>query len=839
MSPGRIDFEGLNTKLLAQAREMLPAWLPGGRIKGREYFCAGLQGGAGKAGEGSCKVNVATGRWSDFATGEKGGDLVSLYAAIHRLGQGEAAKQLADGLGHTLAPPRAPGTAPRRAPPEPTLPPPDGTPEPSLEHPRHGTPSRIWTYRTPEGKPWYYVARYDTQEGKEFCPWTWGHDDRRGVDTWLMRGPNPPRPLYNLHLLTKHPTRAVMVCEGEKAADAAQNIFGDLYVCTTWSNGARALDKTDWAPLHGRKNVILWPDADRHLVGDERQAERLGLKVGDLVPYEAQPGPAAMHQLAEMLIPHVETVKVIDVGIDDMRPDGWDAADARAAGWKLEDAVRWAKPRVRECRKPAPPVEAVAPPPTLPTATPDTGKDYVPDEKAHLTDLGNAIRLVARHGTYMRYCSAWKLWLVWDGQRWCPDRTGASVRRAKETVQHLYKAAWEITDDEARAKVVKHALKSESSGAIASMLTLAGTEPGIPVEPEQLDQDPWLLNVQNGTLDLRTGALRPATREDYITRLIRVPYDPAAACPMWEAYLEKFQPKDEIRRFLQRAIGYGLTGSVQEQVMFFFYGKGGNGKSTFLDTFQAILGDYAREAEADLLIASNLDKHPTGLADLQGARLVRTSETGEGKRLAEALTKKLTGGDRLKARKLYQDFFEFSPTHKLFVDTNHKPVIRGTDHAIWRRIRLVPWSETIADDQRDLQFKDKLRPEYPGILAWAVRGCLEWQKHGLGLPEDVAKATKAYRAEMDVLGDFLEECCHQIPGVPTRLSELYAAYKEWCEEAEEYVLTKKKFAMQLMERGFDRRESHGVTSYLGLTLSNGHPEALSERPFSASGGDSW
>jgi len=441
-------------------------------------------------------------------------------------------------------------------------------------------------------------------------------------------------------------------------------------------------------------------------------------------------------------------------------------------------------------------------------------------EEIHETDLGNALRLVRLHGKDLHYCHPWGKWLVWDGRRWAKDATAEVVRRAKDTIRRIYAEASSEPDEERRKALAKHALKSESEARIRAMLALAESEPGVPVLPEDLDRDPWLLNCQNGTLDLRTGELRPHRREDLITRIIPVPYDPDASCPQWEAFLNRIMDGNQnLIRFIQRAVGYSLTGDVSEQVFFMCYGTGANGKTVFLRTLLALLGEYGKPVDPELLMAHTGEVHPTIRADLMGARLAVAIETEEGRRLNETIVKWLTGGDKLKARFMRQDFFEFEPTHKIWLATNHKPVIRGTDYAIWRRIRLIPFNVTIPVEEQDTRLPEKLREELAGILAWAVQGCLEWQRNGLGVPEEVKRATEGYRAEMDILAAFIADCCIIDKRAKVKASDLYKAYVEWCEENGERELSQRAFGMRLTERGFERqRSTRGTHLWLGIGL---------------------
>jgi putative DNA primase/helicase len=423
------------------------------------------------------------------------------------------------------------------------------------------------------------------------------------------------------------------------------------------------------------------------------------------------------------------------------------------------------------------------------------------------TDLGNAERLVARHGSDLRYVHPWRKWLVYDGRRWRHDDAGEVARRGKDTVKAMYREAAEgigrIDKD-----LAKHAMRSEAKERIAAMIGLAESEPGIPVRPEQLDADPWLLNVQNGTIELRTGKLRAHSRKDLLTKIAPVEYHPDAEAPRWEAALAEWLPSEALRQFVQRLIGYCLTGDVSEQVLPFLHGPGANGKTTLINAILAMTGDYGQQAAPDLLLAKH-GAHPTELADLFGARLVVSVEVEDGRRLAESLVKQLTGGDKIKARRMREDFWQWDPTHKVLLVANHRPVVRGTDHAIWRRIKLVPFDVTIPKEKQDQRLPEQLRAELPGILAWAVRGCLAWQREGLGEPEEVKAATATYRSEQDALAGFIQECCFVSPHAEARATALYEAYQGWCRANGEHEENQRRFGGRLRERGF---ESCDITS---------------------------
>jgi putative DNA primase/helicase len=446
----------------------------------------------------------------------------------------------------------------------------------------------------------------------------------------------------------------------------------------------------------------------------------------------------------------------------------------------------------------------------------------------NLTDLGNARRLVHRHGRNLRYCWLWRKWLVWDGKRWVKDDTGEVYRLAKETVSSIYQEAAAAPNDEARKELGKHATRSEAGARIKEMVDLARSD--VPVMPDELDASPDLLNTESGTIDLRTGELREHRREDLITKIAPTTYRPDAAAPTWEAFLERVLPGEDLRAFVQRAVGYSATGDTSEQCMFINHGGGANGKSTFQEAIAAALGDYAMRAPTEMLLAKRSDGVPNDVARLKGARFVSASETEEGRRLAESRIKDLTGQDTITARFMKAEWFDFAPTHKLWLSTNHKPEIRGTDAAIWRRIRLVPWAVTIPPAEQDKKLPIALRHELAGILAWVVRGCLQWRREGLQAPDEVRKATGEYRAEMDVLAGFLVECCELDTGHWEYAKDLYECYKRWCDENGERPEPQRKFGGRLGERGFqrDRGGSRGAGIWRGVRLTEGEKEALRE-----------
>ncbi len=441
---------------------------------------------------------------------------------------------------------------------------------------------------------------------------------------------------------------------------------------------------------------------------------------------------------------------------------------------------------------------------------------YPPADSAYrCTDSGNSQRFVAQWKDRVRWCAPLNRWLVWDGSRWAEDKTERLMDMAKRTARSIYVEAGATQDDARRSELGRWARLSEQAGRLQAMVKLA--KPDLAILPNALDADPMLLNCTNGTLDLRTGSLRAHAPEDLVTKLVPVEYDPEATCPRWEGFLERtFQGDPDLIRFVQRAVGYTLTGSGKEQVLFLLYGTGANGKSTFLEALRALLGEYGRTSGSGTFLEKGRSGVPNDIARLAGARLVTAQEVEGGARFAEAAVKQLTGSDTIQARFLYAEYFEFRPEFKLFLAANHKPVIRGTDHAIWRRIRLIPFSVTIPDAEQDKNLIEKVKEELPGILTWAIRGCLDWQGCGLGSSAAIASATGEYRAESDILGGFLSECCVIGSEYTASASDLYTNYKAWAERNGEPVASQTAFGRQLGERGFRKTKKSGHSFWKGL-----------------------
>ena len=441
------------------------------------------------------------------------------------------------------------------------------------------------------------------------------------------------------------------------------------------------------------------------------------------------------------------------------------------------------------------------------------------------TDLGNAERFIDQHGEDVRFCEKWGRWLIWDGQRWKIDESSEIIKRGHETVRAIYREAAITTDDDQRKKIAKHALGSEARTKVENMIKSA--IPYLPISPNQLDQDAMLLNCANGMVDLKTGNLLPHDKSKMMTKLAEVEYDPESECLRWIAFLDMVMAGDkDLQYFLQCAAGYSLTGRTDEHCIFFPYGLGANGKTTFTETIRRYLGDYAQRIDIEALMQSygRGQSATPYLANLAGARFVLSSEVPENRKLNESLVKDLTGGDSLTARYLFGNPFTFEPTHKLWIFGNYKPRITGTDYGIWRRIRVIPFNVTIPENIRRpmSEVLAMFEEEFSGILTWAVRGCLFWQSSGLEMPEAVKDATSEYQTEQDLVQQFLEEQCEMHTDFLVLKDDLYSAWRTWCENAGEESAkrrSKKWLTRQMTDRGFEHG-GRGKKWLNGVQLTN-------------------
>lgn len=416
-------------------------------------------------------------------------------------------------------------------------------------------------------------------------------------------------------------------------------------------------------------------------------------------------------------------------------------------------------------------------------------------------DILAANQFVERFGSEFLYCDTWKKWLVWDGARWSDDK--------------LLRAFGSSTVIAAASEVKRH--KAERISA-----TLRVAQPMLAVAAEDFNKNPWVLNCSNGALDLQAMKLTEHRREDRNTSLCPTPYEPEAKCPLWEKFLlEIMGGNTALVGYLQKLAGYSLTGVIREHILPIAYGSGANGKSTFLKTLRKVMGpDYASESAPDLLLTKDRGAHPTERADLAGKRLVTTIEVEDGRHLAENFVKQLTGGDEIKVRRMRENFWTLEPTWKIFMATNNRPEIKGMDFGVWRRIRLIPFSVTIPPAGQDPALGDKLQAEASGILAWAVRGCQEWQKTGLQDPPAVMDATNDYKVDSDIMGRFFSDCCVILPSLRAPAGTLYELFKGWYEtEFNGEPMSGTAFGRRLTELGFQVEKVGGKKWRLGIGIA--------------------
>jgi putative DNA primase/helicase len=437
------------------------------------------------------------------------------------------------------------------------------------------------------------------------------------------------------------------------------------------------------------------------------------------------------------------------------------------------------------------------------------------------TDAGNAEAFELLYGNRFRYDHSKGKWFVWSGRYWAEDKDKEADRTALLTARARRFAAALITDPDAAKKRIKWAMDSEAVWRREAMLKSASSIRFLASLTSDFDCNPMLLTVGNGTLNLKSGHLGKTRPEDLITRASNIDFNPSARCPRWRGFLEEVFANDrELIDFIQRAVGYSLTGDTREQCLFVLYGSGANGKSTFLETIRRLLdGHVVTTPFSTFMLHVNQNGPRNDLAALQGARLVLASEVGQQARFDESVVKRVTGQDIISCRFLYGEFFEYKPQFKIWLATNYKPVIRGNDNAIWRRIRLVPFSQQFDGNNADRLLLDKLEAELAGILAWAVEGCLAWQKRGLGKAVAVESATQEYRRESDQFGRFFGERCVRGKQSQTQGKALYEAYVEWCVRTSEKPASNPVFAAALAERGIAKKRSRKGVVYQGVELA--------------------
>ena len=600
-----------------------------------------------------------------------------------------------------------------------------------------------YDYTDEAGNLLYQVLRFEPKDFRQRRP-----DGKGG---WINNLDGVKRVPYQLpRILQALEAKPVFIVEGEKDVHTLKDL-GAGFTATTCAGGANGW-RDEFKEYFKGRYVAIIPDND-------------------------EPGRKFAETVAKSIHKVAKSVKVVHIpGL----PDKGDITDWVNQGHTYDDLM--------ELCDNTPEYEP----------SPDVVADVVAEvNRLHgaaidgfpLTDLGNAERFIAEHGDNIKYHVKMGEWLIWDGRRWCPDEVGKIWQLMESTVRRMYDLLPETTSEHARDDLYKFIKRSEQRERLNAALELAKTLPDVAVLPEDLDADPELFNCWNGTVDLRTGEFREHRKSDLITKISKVNYDPKAKAARWDRFLgEVFAGNQELINFVQRAIGTCLTGIAKDRALFILYGKGANGKSVFLNTITALLGDYAKDTSINTFLETRPKDATNDLARLEGARFVTASEAEDGSAFHEALIKKTTGEDSITCRFLYKEEFTYKPTFKVFIATNDIPRIKSMSYAMKDRIKIVPFKVRFYAKEeekvpiRDENLTEKLTAELPGILNWAIEGYNQWKTDRLNTPKVVRDEVEAVFESMDVLGGFLEECCILHPKYSIPTSELWSRYLEYCAE---------------------------------------------------------
>ena len=681
-----------------------------------------------------------------------------------------------------------------------------------------------WTYKNATGALLGYVVRYTDDKGeKSYRPWTFGSYSKNVSPVWkCTTWTSGRRPLYGLDKLAARPTAKVLLCEGEKAADAAQVLMPGM-VCITWPGGSNGYRYVDWTPLAGR-NILLVHDAD--IAGEQ-----------------------AMTGVAGYLLALGCTVRLLDTSC---RPLGWDFADALAEGWTSDDIVTFAEDRItpltsREIEKrieeekktvqsqPLPQPDDLPPqnvliegesiripdipdtqPPNVVPIKPHTGvketSEFNPTDPAQFFSHSNLARLWVEKNPDWIFCNTWSKWLQWDGSRWLIDErksiNWAVTQEMKLAGTWLESMSLSVKDRRALANIANIRSVMEAASCIPSVVRIG----------DDFDTNPMLLGTPEGVVDLTTGILREPNREDMITKQTLVA-PKRGPHPTWDKVVARATKGDKsVAAYFQRWWGYMLTGSCKEESMLMCVGAGASGKTKYL-LVADILGDYLQEADIGMLMENKQERHSSELASLEGARIVRCTEPEEGSRFNESVLKRLTGREKISARKLYSEVHTYTVQFKIILGSNFRPSLKSTGEEIRRRIHFVDFPETIPESERDYDLDKKLEAEYPAILQWMIDGCLEWQRIGLAKPDAIKSSTADYLDEEDTLGHWLQEKCISGAGHRVLSADAYKSYAGYVQSHGEGVVSQKRFSQRLDSRGYGKERTGKGRWITGLDLA--------------------
>lgn len=630
---------------------------------------------------------------------------------------------------------------------------------------------------------------YETFHGSN----AWSMKKRKNVKSKKFEGVEPV--LYNLPGVIKAVGngKPIFIVEGEKDSD---NLIKIGLTATTSFDGA-SKSKQKWRDSYNKyfegARVVLLPDNDN-------------------------PGRAHMKSIANKLSAITKDIKIINLPGLEIKEDVSDWLDFGGTRDELlelvESAEKW---------------------------NPALEPEKVNLINFNFSDVGNAERLIAMYNKIVRYSPIRKKWLIWSGKHWQVDCIGKIEVLARSVIKKLQQQGKELLEydknmnenKELKKQVQKFVLRSENDNRIRAMINQSRTEHNIVLN--EMNRDVYLLNLRNGTLNLKTGKLQEHNRKDYITRLVNVDFKPGATCPNWVEFVDKiFMSNRELIEYIQKSIGYSMTGDSNLQCFYILHGQGSNGKGTFMKAIMTILGDYAATLKGNSLMEKIGDEGARGdLAKLEGKYFVCVNELEERKCFDEALVKSLTSGadEVVPVRRMYEEEFDLHPTFKLWMTTNKLPRIKGTDNGIWRRVRKIPFEYNFENDENKDEhfFEDKLIPEMSGILNWALEGCLKWQREGMEVPEEVKLAIDDYRNDMDPVQRFLDEECIISETCTTRISQLYEAYQDWCHDNKEYVLSSRKLTKRLIEKDFKQGRDMRSKYWVGIGITDTeHQEEFTE-----------